>query len=97
MHLNVVNKIFVFDASVYCFVVTVIYCDNQKAQTLIKNLTFHARNKHIDIQHHFVRNKVQNDTLELRHIVNNNQIVDNLIKFLLKNKFLKFRRNIDFH
>ena len=97
MHSNVVNKILVLDVFAYCLVVIVIYCDNQKTQTLIKNFTFHARSKHINIQHHFVKNKVQNDTFELRHIINNNQIIDDLIKSLLKNKFLKFRRDINLH
>jgi hypothetical protein len=37
---------------------TIIYGDNQGAITLAKNRQFHARTKHIDIQHHFVREKV---------------------------------------
>jgi hypothetical protein len=37
---------------------TVIYCDNQGAIALAKNPQFHARIKHIDIQHYFVREKV---------------------------------------
>ena len=52
------NKILAFDTLAYCFVVTIIYCDNQKAQALAKNSIFYVRNKHIDIQHHFVKNKV---------------------------------------
>ena len=85
-----INKIFVFDIFVYCFVVIVIYCNNQNVQTLIKNFIFYIRNKYINIQHYFIKNKIQNNMLKLRYIINNNQIVDNLIKFLFKNKFLKF-------
>jgi hypothetical protein len=33
---------------------TVIYYDNQGAIVLAKNPQFHARTKHINIQHHFV-------------------------------------------
>jgi hypothetical protein len=33
----------------------VIQCDNQGAISLTKNLTHHARTKHIDVQYHFVR------------------------------------------
>ncbi len=33
----------------------VIQCDNQGAISLMKNPTQHARTKHIDVQHHFVR------------------------------------------
>ena len=91
------NEVFAFDAFVYCFVATIIYCDNQETQALTRNFTFYVRNKHIDIQHHFVKNKVQDNTLELRYVVSNNQIADDLIKPLFKDKFLKFRRDIDFY
>ena len=87
----------VIEISVYCFVVTIIYCDNQKTQTLVKNSISHARSKHIDIQQHFIKNKIVDDTLDLQHVFNENQIVDDLIKFLLKNKFLKFRFDIDLY
>ena len=44
---------------------TIIHCDNQGAVALAKNPEFHARTKHIDIQHHFVREKVANGTVAL--------------------------------
>jgi hypothetical protein len=37
---------------------TIVYCDNQGAIALAKNPQFHARTKHIDIQHHFVRERL---------------------------------------
>jgi hypothetical protein len=40
--------------------VMVIRCDNQGAILLTKNPTHHARTKHIDVQHHFVREQVEN-------------------------------------
>ena len=89
------NNLIVYEIFVYCLVVIIIYCDNQKTQTLIRNFNQHVRNKHIDIQQHFVKNKMQNDILNLQHVFNDQQIVDDLIKFLFKNKFLKFRRDID--
>ena len=93
---NVINEFFVVEISVYCLTVT-IYCDNQNVQTLIKNFISHARSKHIDIQQHFVKNKIQNDTLDLQHVFSNDQIADDLIKSLFKNKFIKFRRDIDLY
>ena len=94
LHSNVTNEIPALDAPTYCLVTTIIYCNNQKAQALAKNSTSHARSKHIDIQHHFVKNKVQNNTLELRHVASNDQVADGLTKPLPKDKFLKFRRDI---
>ena len=43
---------------IYCFVVTIIYCNNQKIQTFVKIFINHFRMKHINIQHHFVRKKI---------------------------------------
>ena len=51
----VVYKIFEF---VYNFVVIIIYYNNQKIQTFAKNFINHFRMKHINIQHHFVREKI---------------------------------------
>jgi hypothetical protein len=35
-------------------------CNNQGAISLTKNRTHHAQTKHIDVQHHFVREQVEN-------------------------------------
>ena len=43
---------------IYCLIVIVIYCNNQKAQTFVKNFINHFRMKHINIQHYFVREKI---------------------------------------
>ena len=43
---------------------TVLYNDNQGAQALIKNLIFHARTKHIDVRHHFVRDAFESKLIE---------------------------------
>lgn len=94
LHPSVANEIPALGAPVYCLVATVIYCDNQGAQALARNPTSHARSKHIDIQHHFVRDKVQDGTIELRHVASNDQIADGLTKPLPKDKFLKFRYDI---
>jgi hypothetical protein len=40
---------------------TVIMCDNQGAIALAKNPVCDARTKHIEVQHHFVREKVQEE------------------------------------
>ena len=35
-------------------------CDNQSAIFLVKNPTYHSKMKHIDVQFHFVIEKVEN-------------------------------------
>jgi hypothetical protein len=36
-----------------------IDCDSKSAIFLVKNLTYHSKTKHIDIQYHFVRDMVE--------------------------------------
>ena len=38
---------------------TTLYIDNQSAIVLAKNPVSHARAKHIDIHHHFIREAIQ--------------------------------------
>lgn len=71
---------------------TIIYCDNQGAIALAKNPQFHARTKHIDIQHHFVREKVAEGKVQLSYIPTDKQIADGLTKALPKDRFVQFRK-----
>jgi hypothetical protein len=73
---------------------TIIYCDNQGAIALAKDPQFHARTKHIDMQHHFVREKVSDGTIQLEYVDTENQVADGLTKALDKIKFERFRKAI---
>ena len=79
----------------YCFVVIIIYCDNQKAQTLAKNFINYFRIKHINIQHHFVREKIIKNQIQLKHVSTHDQIINNFTKSLFRNVFEKFRNAFD--
>ena len=69
----------------------IIFDDNQSAIALVKNAQFHARTKHIDIAHHFVREKVNDDTVNMQFVPTNKQMTDGLIKALCLDKFVTFR------
>jgi hypothetical protein len=69
----------------------VIYEDHQDVIALIKNSQFHARTKHIDIQTHFIRKKVNEDSIDLAYVFIDQMIADDLTKSLIKNKFIQFR------
>lgn len=73
---------------------TIIYCDNQGAIALAKNPQFHARTKHIDIQHHFVREKINEGAVQLEYIKTEGQVADGLTKALDKIRFERFRKAI---
>ena len=69
----------------------VLYCDNQGAMALAKNPQFHARTKHIDIQHHYVREQVTAGNVALEYVPTERQVADGLTKALCKDKFDRFR------
>ena len=46
---------------------TVLATDNQSCIAIARNPVFHARTKHIEIQYHFVREKVLDGTVELQY------------------------------
>jgi hypothetical protein len=70
---------------------TIIFGDNQSAIALAKNPQFHARTKHIDIQHHFVREKQDEGLIDIRYISTAEQVADGLTKALPKDAFQQFR------
>ncbi|KAL8158924.1 hypothetical protein V2J09_000461 [Rumex salicifolius] len=55
------------------------------------NSLFHVRTKHIEVNHHYIREKVLSGEIELVPITTNDQIVDIFTKALAVPKFKKFR------
>ncbi|KMQ81787.1 integrase core domain protein [Lasius niger] len=43
----------------------IIYNDNQSAGQLCKNPIFHNRTKHVDIRHHFIRESIEKEDIEV--------------------------------
>ena len=43
-----------------CMHPTVVWSDNLAAKSIAENLVFHSRTKHIEIDIHFMREKVEN-------------------------------------
>jgi hypothetical protein len=59
-----------------------IMCHNTSAIMISKNYVLHARTKHIEIRHHFIRDHVERGDIELIHVDIKNQIADIFIKSL---------------
>ena len=63
-----------------------LYCDNRGAVNLTKNSVYHGRTKHIDIQHHFVREAVSLGHVLIENMDTSNMIADYLTKTVNKSK-----------
>ena len=72
-----------------------LWCDNLGATYLSANPVFHARTKHIEIDFHFVRERVANKELDVRFIHSGDQIADGFTKALPTRSFENFRRNLN--
>ncbi|KAK2993342.1 hypothetical protein RJ640_002711 [Escallonia rubra] len=68
-----------------------LHCDSESAIKLAENPVFHARTKHVEVQHHFIREKVLKGDIRLMPIRTDDQVADVLTKALCYNKFSKFR------
>jgi hypothetical protein len=53
-----------------------LWCDNAGAIALASNLVFHARTKHIEVDFHFIREKVTNRDIQIQYISTLDQIAD---------------------
>lgn len=58
------------------------------AGALATNPVYHARTNHIELDIHFVRDKVLGKELEVRYVPSSYQIVDVLIKGLSHSRFI---------
>lgn len=67
-----------------------IYNDNQGAINLSANHTCHKRSKHIDIRHHFIRQVVSENKVNLKYLPTNDMPADMLTKSLSTEKHSHF-------
>jgi histone deacetylase 1/2 len=73
----------------------VLWCDNLGATYLSSNPVFHARTKHIEVDFHFVRERVSKKLLQIRFISSKDQIADIFTKPLPLPAFQACRRNLN--
>lgn len=66
-------------------------CDNQGAIALSKNPVQHQRSKHIDIKYHFIRNEVQNGSVNVQYVPTTDNWADIFTKSVARSKLEIFR------
>ena len=70
---------------------TALWCDNQSAIQLCKDLVQHQRNKHIELHMHFIRKFIHDHLLEVKYCSTDDQVADIFTKALTEVKFTKLR------
>ena len=63
-----------------------IGCDNNNALCLAKHQVYHERSKHIDVQLHFIREKIEEKEVEVFKVHTSENPADMLTKPLQKGK-----------
>ena len=73
----------------------VLWCDNIGATYLSSNPVFHARTKHIEVDYHFVRERVAQKLLHIKFISSKDQLADIFTKPLPLPLFEACRLNLN--
>ena len=73
---------------------TNIYCDNQSSIKLCYNPVFHEKSKHFQIDFHFTRQQVEDNTIKVEFISSKDQPADILTKPLGRVKFETCRQKL---
>jgi hypothetical protein len=74
---------------------TLVYCDNISAVYLFTNPVQHQRTKHVEIDLHFVREKVAIGQVHVLHVPTTSQFADIFMKGLPSSVFNEFRSSLN--
>ena len=68
-----------------------LYCDNESTIKIANNPVQHSKTKHIEIRHHFLRDHVVKEDIDIIHVNTEEQLADIFTKPLDEKRFCKLR------
>ena len=76
------------DINIFLSFAPKLWCDNVLALAIASNPVFNARNKHVEVDYHLVREKVLHKDLQVRYIATGDQLADKFTNSLSSSRFL---------
>ena len=64
-----------------------IYCDNKAAISIAHNPFFHDKTKHVEVDKHFIKEKLDSGLICMSYVSTKEQVADILTKGLNKRQF----------
>jgi hypothetical protein len=71
-----------------------LMCDNTSAISVAKNPVFYKRIRHLERRHHFPRDHIEKEDIEMRYIDTERQLTDIFTRSLDASRFTALREKI---
>jgi hypothetical protein len=82
-------RILLTELHLYCDAPLQLYCDNQATINIVKNPVHHDRTEHVEIDRHFIKEKLDEGMLQVSFVKSGNQLADILTKGVNIVSFIK--------